>query len=159
MAGRLDTATIAIRPEALSAIDVARQVIRPWERSDSVEVRIESTDDSPTVHADPLRLRQILRNLVSNAVRHGRGPVVVSINPVGARVELEISDEGGGIPEEALAELFQPYSVIARTDGQPGSVGLGLFVSKRLAELMGGSLSYRREAERTLFTLSLPSAV
>lgn len=159
LAGRLDTATIAIRLEALSAIDIVRQVVSPWERSDSVEVRIESNDEVPAACADPLRLRQILRNLVSNAVRHGRGPVLVSIRATGDRVDFEISDEGGGIPEGALVDLFQPYSVIAHTDGQPGSVGLGLFVSKRLAELMDGSLDYRREDDRTLFTLSLPAVM
>ena len=157
MAGRLDTATIAIRPEMLRADEVIAEVVRPWRRSGSIEMEIDGVHTAVEVYADPLRLRQIVRNLVSNAERHGVGPVTISVDHTGDTTRISVSDEGPGIPEEHVDALFRPYALATKVDGQPGSVGLGLYVSRRLAELMGGSLEYGREEHRTVFTLSLPS--
>ncbi len=96
------------------------------------------------VIGDPLRLRQVLVNLLSNAVRHteqGRIDLMVSSRRVskGIRLEFAVKDTGLGISPERQERLFEMLSVEAR-DGTPG-VGLGLAVCKRLSRLMGGDIS------------------
>jgi len=110
----------------------------------------------PNVVADASRVRQILRNLLTNAVRYG-GPkrrILAGSEP--GSVWLEVRDDGQGVAGDEASEIFEPYST-AHT-GVSGSVGLGLAVARQLAELMGGSLSYRRELEETVFRLELPAA-
>ena len=113
--------------------------------------------------ADPLRTRQILRNLVGNAVRHGGGPIAVTASAhteaAGPVVRIDVADHGVGVHFESVGDLFQPYSNASTGHGQPDSVGLGLYVSRRLAQLMDGDLTYTQDGGVTRFTLSLPQAV
>jgi signal transduction histidine kinase len=70
---------------------------------------------------------------------------------------LQIRDNGIGVDAEDLERIFQPYERASRPDGvKPGSVGLGLYVSRHLARLMGGELTCRREDDMTVFELALP---
>lgn len=108
----------------------------------------------PEVVADPNRVRQVLRNLLTNAQRYGGSRVRVVAGVGMGRVWLEVRDDGPGVPEELVSRLFEPYATAH--GGMRGSVGLGLSVSRQLARLMKGSLSYRREAEESVFRLELP---
>ncbi len=65
---------------------------------------------------------------------------------------------GPGVPPSSVDQLYQPYADLSVVHGQPGSVGLGLYVSQRLAHLMDGTISYRRSEGTTVFTLALPAA-
>ncbi len=69
---------------------------------------------------------------------------------------LEVRDNGGGIPDDEAAHIFEPY--VTGNSGVQGSVGLGLAVARQLAELMGGSLAYERSAGDSVFRLLLPLA-
>ena len=122
---------------------------------------------SPAVSVDPLRLQQILNNLVSNAIKFtSRGTVHIEATLVERRagvdtVAIAVTDSGIGIPAEAQAALFQPFSQagagIARTFG---GTGLGLSIGRRLATLMGGSISIASEVNRgTTATVTLPLPV
>lgn len=102
--------------------------------------------------ADPLRLRQILRNLLTNAVRHGGPTVVIEHRSVETGFEIEVRDDGDGISEEF--DPFAPFETAAAPHVE--SVGLGLAVSRSLAEAMGGSLHYTRREGWTVLTVSLP---
>lgn len=123
----------------------------------------ESLDLSPTVgcpadlriHADEVRVRQILRNLFTNAERYGGDDVRVEARSVGGQVVIDVSDDGDGVPVKG--DLFEPYST-GWEDRPTGSTGLGLYVSRSLARAMGGDLGYVRERRRTIFRLSLPEA-
>jgi signal transduction histidine kinase len=108
----------------------------------------------PLVHADPHRVRQILRNLLTNAQRYGGPQCRVVFGTVQGAVWLEVRDNGGGIPDEESERIFEPYV----SSGAVGSVGLGLSVSRQLAELMGGTLHYERSAAESVFRLQLPTA-
>ena len=108
--------------------------------------------------ADPRRLRQILRNLVSNAYRYGGDQVSITARNAGGETILEVSDNGAGIPEDLEERVFEPYQTAHRAVGVTGSVGLGLTVSRQLARLMEGELSYRRVGDLTTFRLILPAA-
>jgi len=119
-------------------------------------------DVAPEVIGDPLRLRQILVNLVSNAVKFadaGAIRVRVRMNDVGpARLVVEVEDEGMGIPPGDLDRIFLAYEQgAAATSRHHGGSGMGLAISRRLARLMGGDLTVRSiEGEGSCFTLSLP---
>jgi len=107
--------------------------------------------------ADAQRLRQILRNLVSNANRYGGDVVLISARLAGDRMVLEVRDNGDGIPEELRERIFEPYQSAHHVAGLTESVGLGLTVSRELARLMDGDLTYFRTGATTVFQLTLPA--
>lgn len=115
-------------------------------------LRVEGT---AAVLGDPKRVRQILRNLVTNAARHGGPHVSISIAVDGGMGVVEVVDDGPGLDAASLDRLFEPY---ARSGTHEQSIGLGLWVSRELAGRMGGSLEYERRDDRTVFRLTLPTA-
>lgn len=116
----------------------------------------EVSTDAPHVHADPNRLRQILRNLLTNAQRYGGPRIRVLSGLLGDRVWLEVRDDGEGVPEEMVEAIFEPYTTAH--EGVTGSIGLGLAVARQLAAMMRGSLTYARDHGETVFRLELPAA-
>ena len=114
--------------------------------------------------SDPIRLRQILLNLLNNAVKFTeRGEVllkVVASEKSGEpAISVSVSDTGIGIPADRLGGLFQPFTQVdASTTRRYGGTGLGLVISQRLVEMLGGEISVRSEVERgTEFTFSIPA--
>ncbi len=108
------------------------------------------------VVADQLRVRQILRNLLSNAIQHGGPDVRVYGDTAGNNYVVAVEDNGPGVPENISDRLFSRFVHQGDAPLTAGSVGLGLAVAKLLAGEMGGSLDYDRVAGRTAFVLSLP---
>ncbi|MEZ5291222.1 MAG: ATP-binding protein [Vicinamibacterales bacterium] len=112
--------------------------------------------------ADPVRFRQILFNLIGNAVKFtDRGGVTVRLRSApldGARLVCTVHDTGMGIPADKRALLFQPFSQVdASLTRSAGGTGLGLVISRRLVEAMGGTLEVRsREGRGSTFRLSVP---
>ena len=113
---------------------------------------------APPAWADPARVRQILRNLLSNAIRYGGNEVRIELGVIGGRALVEVCDNGPGIEERDHGLIFEAYHRAHDRRGQPAAVGLGLTVSKRLAELMDGDLTYFRRDDWSVFSLSLPLA-
>lgn len=109
------------------------------------------------VWADPSRTRQIIRNLLTNAVRYGGNEVTVEAVELGERTVLSIRDNGPGLPESDWERIFEPYERAHDTPTQPASIGLGLTVSRQLARLMDGDLIYRTDESSSVFELTLPS--
>jgi signal transduction histidine kinase len=137
---------------SLCVDDDVLEIGRVLENLDLSGVRLE-VDDTMKARGDSLRIRQVIRNLVRNADRHG-GPSRTLRTVAGdGVVAIQVSDDGPGVPGEVLARLFEPFSHGAK----PGSLGLGLAVSRKLARAMGGDLHYRREGETTIFELELRS--
>ncbi|MDH4307355.1 MAG: HAMP domain-containing histidine kinase, partial [Acidimicrobiia bacterium] len=97
-----------------------------------------------TAIGDAVRVRQVIRNLVTNAVRYGGPRIRIRIAQEFEVVHLEVRDDGPGIPEESVELIFEAFQSAHDVPTQPGSVGLGLWVAKTLARLMNGSLDYRR---------------
>jgi signal transduction histidine kinase len=112
--------------------------------------------DEVFVEGDPLRVRQILRNLLTNAQRYGGERVRVEIGRIGSTGVVQVLDDGAGIASEDEAGIFEPYVTMHGQAGRPGSVGLGLPVARGLATRMGGDLVYKRVEGWTAFELSLP---
>jgi CheY-like chemotaxis protein/anti-sigma regulatory factor (Ser/Thr protein kinase) len=108
---------------------------------------------------DPVRLRQILYNLVSNALKFtDRGAIGVSVGYADGRVTLEVADSGVGIQADKLDQIFEKFvQADASRTRTAGGAGLGLAVCRQLAELMGGSIRVSSEAGRgSIFTVTLP---
>ena len=94
------------------------------------------------VHADRTRLKQVVINLLSNALKYNRlgGAVSVECTSTPDRVRISITDTGAGLPPDKLAQLFEPFNRLGQESGAEEGTGIGLVVSKRLVELMGGSI-------------------
>jgi signal transduction histidine kinase len=101
---------------------------------------------------DSARVRQIVRNLIVNAQRYGGERIEAYLGGEEGQAALAIVDNGHGIPVEARHRMFQPFERAGRVEG---STGLGLWLSRRLAERMGGSLEYERTDDLSRFTLRL----
>ncbi len=117
------------------------------------------------VRADRMRLKQVLMNLLSNAVKYNRpgGRVLLASTPIEdaagtSRVRVEVSDTGPGIPAERLGELFQPFHRLG-ADASTEGTGIGLVITRRLVELMGGRIGVASEPGRgATFWFELPAA-
>lgn len=155
VAARADVGEVAIRAAAVDMLAEIGAVLEAWPQ---LEIRLRADGEPIVAMADPLRLRQILRNLVSNSIRYGRGDVEIRLDVGWDDVVVEIRDDGDGIPEEQWEQVFEPYHRAHRQAGQPASVGLGLTVSRMLARRMGGDLRYRHDGDQSVFRLSLPPA-
>lgn len=155
VAGRLEAGAIHYRAEA---VNLAREVNRVVVRINPTnQVEIASLDEGPLAHADPLRVRQIVRNLVVNAVRHAHAKVAITATDNGETVNLAVSNDGDPIPPHLVDVLFRPYQEGRDRPGGHASIGLGLPISQRLADAMGGALTYSYRAGWCTFTLRLPS--
>lgn len=110
-------------------------------------------------HGDPLRVRQILRNLLTNAGRYGGDIVTVDVGTAGNFAWLAVSDNGKGVPEKDAELIFDSYQRSDNAIQEPKSVGLGLSVSRKLARLMGGDITYSRRDGLTRFEMTLPCSV
>ena len=120
------------------------QVFRTMAGEAGVSVTVSVASDAPaSIDVDPVRLREVLTNLLANAVRHtprgGRVTVAVTHaagSAVGSRVAFEVEDDGPGIAADRLASVFERFVSSADT----GGTGLGLAIAKRLVEAHGGTI-------------------
>ena len=124
-------------------------------RGEVVDVIIEE-EGSVVGLGDPARYRQVVRNLLSNALRHGAEPVTIVVTQEGDQAVLLVKDNGEGISDE-LADLIGSNASSGHVS-PPGQLGLGLWVSQEMTRLMGGSLTYSREGEETVFRAAIPIA-
>lgn len=106
------------------------------------------------VRADARRMVQVIRNLIVNAVAHAQSSVVVSASRAGSSIEIRVSDDGPGVPEEHAERIFDRfYRVDGSRSRTTGGAGLGLAIARQLVELHGGRIWYERPA----FVIALPA--
>lgn len=154
VAARANIGSITINPTRFQVSDEVESAIRtiPSEHIDRLELDVDSAE----AWADAARFRQIIRNLVTNALRYGGPSVRVSAHNGGGAAVVEVTDDGPGIAEKDWLRIFDPYFRAHNDPSQPASVGLGLTVSRQLAELMKGQLEYAYADGLSRFTLRLP---
>jgi PAS domain S-box-containing protein len=141
---------------SLQEFDVTKEIERVLEVVD-YPIDIKVLEGSSRIQADPRRTRQILRNLITNAMRYGGEEIQVTIDKAADRIEVKVQDSGKPIPDADVERIFRAYER-GKGPSHAASVGLGLNVSRRLARLMDGDLTYRHEGGWSEFVLSLPSA-
>jgi len=152
---RVEPQTCALR----ATVDTVLEEFAEFATQEKVELKEPEVDAQLTCRADPVRLRQVLSNLVSNAVKYNRegGSVQVSASSVINGVRIVVEDTGIGIPNEAQANIFDLFTR-ASNHKRRDSSGLGLAISKQLVELHGGTLELRSVAgEGSTFTVFLPN--
>ena len=135
-----DSGTVATRPMRADLREVVTDALAGLHGSSEVVVRIEG---SPVSYIDPFHLRQMVANLVSNALRYGAPPVVVTVLEHVDGMSLEVTDSGPGVPEEFVPHLFDRFTraTTGAASQQSGS-GFGLYIVNRLAEANGCCLTY-----------------
>lgn len=146
--GTLDVTSVPVNLRAQTA-----QVLEVFEH-DRV-AHIEMVGHSVRAIGDPDRVRQIVRNLISNALRYGGDIIRVEVIGDDTSAKVLVCDNGPPIPDEDRERIFQPYQRAHNAPGVTDSLGLGLAISRQLAQLMGGDLTYRHEDEESIFELAL----
>ena len=152
---RTKDAELRVVSETIDVGETVRAVLNSLERGFADEVDLDIDPDVRAV-GDPLRVRQILRNLLTNARRHGGSNIVVAVSARDSIARVTVSDDGPGIPAEARPQLFDQYMTLGGERSKAGSLGVGLTVSRRLARLMGGDLTLA-DTRRTMFVVELPT--
>ncbi|HET8528382.1 MAG TPA: ATP-binding protein [Gaiellaceae bacterium] len=126
---------------------------------DEVRVRADVADRLPVVRGDRERLRQVVSNLIDNAVKYSPAgdEVAVRARPDNGRVLIEVRDHGPGIPLEQQRVIFEKFGRADVGGGSKPGTGLGLFIARSIAEAHGGSLDVRSRPDAgSTFVLSLP---
>ena len=155
VAARTDIGTLAINPERIDVEQAIAELTDPGPSS-AQPTPIATIGAREYVWADPVRLRQVVRNLITNARRYGGDHIAVDIERRADFVAITVLDDGPGVPEDRKQAIFEAYELGRAQSTQPGSVGLGLTVSRQLARMMGGDLTFERRDEMTRFEFTVP---
>jgi PAS domain S-box-containing protein len=165
-AGRMSVESIEVRP--LDLVNDVLQLLQVQATSKGIDLELESADAgaSETINTDPLRVRQVLVNLVANAIRHtARGGVRMAVRTARSgdvlEVEFDVIDTGEGMTQEQVDRLFADYVQVGQPEaGRSAGTGLGLAISRRIAELLEGSVIVRSvPGEGSVFTFRLSARV
>ncbi|GMQ93110.1 MAG: hypothetical protein BMS9Abin12_0587 [Acidimicrobiia bacterium] len=153
VAARSEEGTLPVFPERIDLSLLAQSVLAQLTVPEGWDVVIEDADS--VAFADPVRVRQVIRNLLTNAFRYGASPITVSVAQSEDLGYLDVHDSGPGIPDKDRERIFEPYERASSSRTVKASVGLGLALSRRLAQLMDGSLTYVR-GDGATFRLAVP---
>ncbi len=156
VAARSQAGTVTLQPEPTELLDQIRMVVSGL--GDHAD-RVTIVEETAEAWCDPLRARQVVRNLITNAMRHGGPTITVATGGDDDAAFVEVTDDGPGVHGEARERMFEPYYRSAVVSGQAPSVGLGLSVARGLALLMDGDITYRYDEGRSIFRLTLPAVL
>lgn len=135
--------SMSLEPVALSQVlRDCETMIEPQAEKHGIEVNFTDIDQPFIVHADRTRLKQVLINLISNAIKYNKpeGTVVVSCIQSLERIRICVKDSGQGLAPEKIAQLFQPFNRLGQEGSAEEGTGIGLVMTKRLIELMDGKI-------------------
>ena len=154
VAARAEVGEVLVEPRMIDVKDEVDLVLDAW-RAGAASVTCPA---GVKAYADPFRVRQVLRNLLTNAGRYGQPPIEIVIESENPLVQVHVQDHGPGLSEDEWDRIFEAYYRAHDRKSVPASVGLGLTVSRHLADVMGGSLRYGVVEGLSTFTLELPAA-
>jgi signal transduction histidine kinase len=155
VAARIEAGALSFKAIEMDVAEAVAAVLAPVLRSG---VAIEADVEPVNVWADPLRVRQVVRNLISNAVKHGGPHIAVYGRTERNEFVCSVVDDGPGVPNEIVGQLFERFVHDGRQALLAGSVGLGLNIARSLVLEMRGDLVYERMRGTTWFTFRLPLA-
>jgi signal transduction histidine kinase len=162
---RLDAGRETIAPEEIDLHEALRgavEIVEPLAETKKLELRLTSPGPGVRIETDPTKLRQILVNLLSNAVKFTEeGRVSLEAQVVEDQLQIAVSDTGIGIQPEHINKIFDPFwQVEQKATRRATGTGLGLTVTRRLANLLGGDVSVASSpGEGTTFSVTLPTKV
>lgn len=153
VSARSEIGTVSVVPVLVSVDAQVQTAADPLVGEfDSLTLDVPAVD----IWADPVRVRQVVRNLLTNARRYGGPTVEITSTVADDWVTVHVRDDGPGIPPDRQGEVFEPFQTSGSKDSRSAAVGLGLTVSRQLARLMGGDLTYEYGDGWSVFSLTLP---
>jgi CheY-like chemotaxis protein len=161
---RVEAGKLELRPEVLR-LDVLLEPVSAAARTAAQAKGVLYTadlNDAAPIFLDPTRVRQVLFNLVSNAVKFtpGGGHVTLRATTDGRELRFDVADDGVGIPEAARDRMFGVFERFHEGRSEAAGTGLGLALTKRLVEQRNGSISFEsEEGKGTVFHVTLPDVV
>jgi two-component system sensor histidine kinase MtrB len=161
-AAQVEAGHLELRTQQHDLREICREVADTFRESTQAhELRLVLPDAPVSMLLDPLRIEQVLTNLVSNAIKYSpRGGVVeISLIPQPGQALLEVSDEGMGIPKEDQGRIFEPFTRSGSSRHLVPGAGMGLFVALRIVEAHGGRIELESELGKgTRFRVYLPES-
>jgi signal transduction histidine kinase len=156
-AGRMQLSCDWVAPDAL--VEDVRQMVKPLADKQGVHLILKVAEGLPPVYADPIRVKQILYNLLSNGIKfnHRHGKVELTVSCQDDQLSWCVADSGVGIRDEDMSRLFREFERIEHRGPKSEGTGLGLALTKRLVELHGGSIHVESTVgQGSTFTVRLP---
>ena len=147
----IESGKVTMSQESMSLTDVlhdCQAMIEPEAQKRGIQMAFPRFDNLFYIHADRTRVKQVLINLLSNAIKYNRaggGVIVQCVMRGDDRVRVSVKDTGAGLTPDQLAQLFQPFNRLGQESGAEEGTGIGLVVTKRLVELMGGVIGVESE--------------
>jgi signal transduction histidine kinase len=156
---RIDSGTFSYHFDALDLVGLISETVATAEVGrDTPRIASRVPSDLPLVRGDPARIRQVLRNLIENAIKYSpeSAPVEVRARAIDGHATVEVVDRGSGIAPEDRAAIFEKFGRVHGTSSRPGT-GLGLYIARAIAEAHDGTLEVSSTlGEGSTFTLTLP---
>jgi len=161
---RIETATLPLKKRETSLTELIKELIsesEPLARASNVKIKFQAQENLPNVLIDPSQIRQVVENLLDNAIRYikDKGGVSIKLEQRGKKLYFEIKDNGVGIPAEDQKYIFQKFF---RSENimkyQTQGTGLGLYISKSIVEKSGGKIGFKSQEGKGSafwFTLSI----
>jgi len=159
---RMDARRLPLNVSEFGIDELADELAREaWDLSAKPNLNVDWVVpfEAPTLRSDRTKLKMVLKNLISNAIKFtDRGTVTVEIRPLAGSVEFSVRDTGIGIAPEALALIFEPFRQAGRdTTARYGGTGLGLYIVRRLLDFLGGTITVESElGQGTVFRFWIP---
>lgn len=161
---RLESGRVQFRKTRFSAADLlyeVRDVMMTKAQETNIQIRVDVPNDMPLMEADRDKIKQVLLNLVSNAIKYNRpnGSVISTGNFTDTELSMSVQDTGLGIPEESLSHLFQKFYRVREHENKAAGTGLGLSICKQIVQGHNGRIEVKSKiGVGTSFTVHLPRA-
>jgi PAS domain S-box-containing protein len=158
---KIEAGKIEVHADTFDVLGLAREAVDVMDplAGEGLSLSVESEEDTVTVRSDEAKVREILLNLASNAVKFtDEGAVTVHVRSTDTGARIAVEDTGIGIPEDELPDLFDPFvQVETRAGTKAQGTGLGLAICKEYADMIGGTIRVRSEpGVGSTFTLDIP---
>ncbi|MFN8385159.1 MAG: ATP-binding protein [Anaerolineales bacterium] len=161
---RLESGRVQFRKTRFSAADLlyeVRDVMMSKAQETNIQIRVDVPNDMPLMEADRDKMKQVLLNLVSNALKYNRpnGSVIITGNFTDAELSMTVQDTGVGIPEESISHLFEKFYRVREHENKATGTGLGLSICKQIIQGHNGRIEVKSKmGVGTSFTVHLPRA-
>ena len=161
---RLESVRVQFRKTRFSAADLlyeVRDVMMSKAQETNIQIRVDVPNDMPLMEADRDKMKQVLLNLVSNALKYNRpnGSVIITGNFTDAELSMTVQDTGVGIPEESISHLFEKFYRVREHENKATGTGLGLSICKQIIQGHNGRIEVKSKmGVGTSFTVHLPRA-